>query len=548
MNVMVISIENTINTGINNIYKGIEQLNLESKEQINEILCPECYEPCKFEMKNYRIKLFDCKNGHEKENIKLEEFVKYQKVDLSKIICDKCNKNKGETFNNEFYICLKCNMKLCPSCKSLHDKTHQIINYEKRNDICMVHKKEFIYYCPKCKNDLCSYCVKERPEHERFLCPSPIDLSYIKKRKKMMNKLRKILDKFNENIKETIRKLKKVMENMELFYNIFNKILYSAENNNTKNKYHQYNKNIVNNLIRDEIENIQFKYENGNNLYRLLYIYNEMEDKNLTIEIGNTGLGQTFIDNNKDKLKVLERVISYNGKIFEDREYELIEFFNIYKNNKNQSNNDSIESPILFGPLGEYKYMLKGINNVTNMSYMFDGCNSLSSLPDISKWDTKNVINMSNIFKNCNSLLYLPDISSWDTSNVINMSYMFSGCTSLKSLPEISKWNTSNVTDMKSMFNSCTSLISLPDLSKWDTSEVTNMNSMFRTCISLLTLPDISKWNTTEINDFSFMFYQCKSLSSLPDLSGCKQVCSRKNVFTGCSKELKIPYHFECEY
>ena len=40
MNVMVISIENTINTGINNIYKGIEQLNIESKEQINEILCP----------------------------------------------------------------------------------------------------------------------------------------------------------------------------------------------------------------------------------------------------------------------------------------------------------------------------------------------------------------------------------------------------------------------------------------------------------------------------------------------------------------------------
>ena len=35
------------------------------------------------------------------------------------------------------------------------------------------------------------------------------------------------------------------------------------------------------------------------------------------------------------------------------------------------------------------------------------------------------------------SLKSLPDISKWNTSNVINMSYMFSGCTSLNSLPDI---------------------------------------------------------------------------------------------------------------
>ena len=32
------------------------------------------------------------------------------------------------------------------------------------------------------------------------------------------------------------------------------------------------------------------------------------------------------------------------------------------------------------------------------MSYMFCWCNSLESLPDISKWDTKNVNNMSGMF------------------------------------------------------------------------------------------------------------------------------------------------------
>ena len=40
------------------------------------------------------------------------------------------------------------------------------------------------------------------------------------------------------------------------------------------------------------------------------------------------------------------------------------------------------------------------------------------------------------------------DISKWDTSNVNDMSYMFDGCESLNSLPDISKWDTSNVEDM----------------------------------------------------------------------------------------------------
>ena len=59
------------------------------------------------------------------------------------------------------------------------------------------------------------------------------------------------------------------------------------------------------------------------------------------------------------------------------------------------------------------------------------------------------------------------------------MSYMFTRCSSLSSLPDISKWNTNNVTNMISMFFGCSSLSSLPDISKWNTNNVTNMNNMF---------------------------------------------------------------------
>ena len=54
---------------------------------------------------------------------------------------------------------------------------------------------------------------------------------------------------------------------------------------------------------------------------------------------------------------------------------------------------------------------LKGIKNITNMSYMFYDCSSLNSLPDISKWNTSNVNNMSGMFYNCSNLSSLPDIS-----------------------------------------------------------------------------------------------------------------------------------------
>ena len=39
------------------------------------------------------------------------------------------------------------------------------------------------------------------------------------------------------------------------------------------------------------------------------------------------------------------------------------------------------------------------------------------------------------------------------------MSYMFNRCSSLSSLPDISKWNTNNVTDMSYMLRECLNII-----------------------------------------------------------------------------------------
>ena len=124
--------------------------------------------------------------------------------------------------------------------------------------------------------------------------------------------------------------------------------------------------------------------------------------------------------------------------VYKNKEYELKEYFNDI--DKKYNNKDEI------------KIKLKGINNITDMSYMFSKCSSLYSLPDMSKWDTSNVTNMSCMFFECKSLTSLPDISKWNTHNVTNMNHMFCECNSLSSLPDISKWNISNVTDLSYMF------------------------------------------------------------------------------------------------
>ena len=59
---------------------------------------------------------------------------------------------------------------------------------------------------------------------------------------------------------------------------------------------------------------------------------------------------------------------------------------------------------------------------------MFYNCSSLSSLPDISKWNTNNVTDMSRMFCDCSSLKYLPALSKWNIQKVTDKDFMFFNC------------------------------------------------------------------------------------------------------------------------
>jgi len=75
------------------------------------------------------------------------------------------------------------------------------------------------------------------------------------------------------------------------------------------------------------------------------------------------------------------------------------------------------------------------------------------------------------------------------------MELMFYNCSSLSSLPDISKWNTNKVVYLSGIFTKCTSLISIPDISRWKIQDIKDINNFFSDCYLLLYLPDISRWN-----------------------------------------------------
>ena len=122
----------------------------------NDIICPKCKEQYKYDIKNYRIKLYDCKNNHITENIKTNEYENTQNIIISNSICDIC---KNNIFNAEIFICNKCKMNLCNFCISKHDNNHQIINYEEKDFICYKHDKMLIKYCQDCDKDMCTSCL-----------------------------------------------------------------------------------------------------------------------------------------------------------------------------------------------------------------------------------------------------------------------------------------------------------------------------------------------------------------------------------------------------
>ena len=287
--------------------------------KMNEIICPECKENILINIKDYKINLYNCKNNHKYNDILLSEYD--QNIDISKIICNKCKiKNKSNIYNNEIYKCLTCDEIICPLCKSLHDKKHIIINYDLKNYICKNHNENYKIYCKKCNENICIRCEKEHINHEKIYFDDILP--------NINNDIKIYIDKLNKEINDIIDKLKNIMKNMKIYYNIYNDII----KNKNKNYEILHNINIFikyNEIIIKDIKEIINDNKIDNKIKKLMNIYDKMNNKNNMIEIK-----EIKMNDNNNKIKN----VNNNYKKMNEKEIKknyIIAELNIKEDNQN---------------------------------------------------------------------------------------------------------------------------------------------------------------------------------------------------------------------
>lgn len=169
------------------------------------------------------------------------------------------------------------------------------------------------------------------------------------------------------------------------------------------------------------------------------------------------------------------------------------------------------------------------VDNVTDMSYLFDGDKSLTKV-DLSGWRPTKTTSMYQMFNNCTSLekVYVDDTKdasgNWfNTEKVTNMSSMFKNNKKLVYLgskgadtnvgkKEINfNLATDSVTDMSEMFQGCDSIESFK-VGASNFKSVNNMGSMFADCLNLEQVT--GTFNTHNLSDLSYMFANDPKLTS----------------------------------
>ena len=187
------------------------------------IICPECAENAFISLNEYKITLYNCKNGHKNDNIQLNEFEKTQNIDESKIICDNCKTKKSEVYENKLFMCLKCKTNLCPICKSIHDNSHSIIEYEQKDFMCSEHCEPYINYCIICRKDICILCEKSHIDHKIISYGSIIP--DMVSTQKQLKSLKERIFELKSDVNDIITKLKTLLENLDVYQNIYNDLI-----------------------------------------------------------------------------------------------------------------------------------------------------------------------------------------------------------------------------------------------------------------------------------------------------------------------------------
>ena len=295
----------------------------------------------------------------------------YSLKEISIIKCNNCLK-EYDIFN--MFYCFEINKVFCNECK-LHNKSNSYINLINLDSLCLIHSKQFKYYCQKCMKNLCKDCIKSH-EHSNYIkTQNYFSIKFKDIINKEINCLENNINQLEEFKYKFINYLNEYIELNKvelLFYkNIFSTYLYEEKMKNL-------NCHIIQNL-----KELKIKFSNkcnekilkqGNNLLTLIKSI-KLGNNNLThiktINSQNSGIYHLSILQNGDlvssssdgdltiydqktfniKLTLNEHYTALyyftqlkNGNIITcsgDKTMKIIEL-NTYNNNKDNNNNNNI--------------------------------------------------------------------------------------------------------------------------------------------------------------------------------------------------------------
>ena len=231
---------------------------------------------------------------------------------------------------------------------------------------------------------------------------------------------RKFLIVYKNRICKTFDHIKKIkFEQSKIKLIAFDNIIgihnksKSSEILNKFDKCYKYKKNTKKNTKKCNI----YLRCSFNAMYQISYKINK---KDVEIQI----FGRMFVEHNKDKC------------------------FIIYKNKKFELKKSFLTENIEEDDETKFTITLIELEDIIDRSYMFSDCEMLLEFSFSTDIGYKNRVLYESNGSNDEELDSFIKVneSNWLTCDCENMSYMFNKCSSLTSLPDISKWNTAKVT------------------------------------------------------------------------------------------------------
>ena len=350
-------------------------IDLENNKNISILRCPVCYKIAKIYCDFIKhIYFTTCDSSHKIENDTFESFLENSNKDISKILCNICQKNE-EDFSKMFK-CVDCNLFFCSECKSKHneEKNHlKYISLDKIDNYCEKHDKLFNYYDNEKKANICETCYEEN------IKTNPKYKNYIIEKSKYSNfgdKINEVYKKSLESIKmweNTSRLIKDWLQNI---LNKYNEFMISISNYctlqynivsflNNENNYEKYKNNFntyytyeainnekIDNYIRYLNDHLNKNYNKNDNIYNMSHFFLEVLDdynkKDINVESKKSLKFTTGKSN-----QILP--ILYSNKQIDDDNKNKVEFME----EKQYYCKSSVEC---FIPFKENKYLILGLN------------------------------------------------------------------------------------------------------------------------------------------------------------------------------------------